>query len=139
MPIYEYACEHCHSTIEIFQKMNEAPIEVCPECEATGLKKWVSAPAFRLNGKGWYETDFKGEGDTKRNLVTQESEPVSTSKAEANASVASDSGKDTASGKDSVKKETPKASSQEIASESKASAVTTPKTPTPPSTTAKEA
>jgi hypothetical protein len=29
----------------------------------------MTAPAFRLKGAGWYETDFKKDGDTKRNLV----------------------------------------------------------------------
>ena len=29
----------------------------------------MSAPAFRLKGGGWYETDFKGDGEKKRNLV----------------------------------------------------------------------
>jgi hypothetical protein len=29
----------------------------------------VTAPAFRLAGSGWYETDFKKEGDRKRNLA----------------------------------------------------------------------
>jgi hypothetical protein len=29
----------------------------------------LSAPQFRLAGGGWYETDFKKDGDKKRNLV----------------------------------------------------------------------
>jgi hypothetical protein len=29
----------------------------------------MSAPVFRLKGGGWYETDFKGEQDNKRNLA----------------------------------------------------------------------
>jgi hypothetical protein len=28
----------------------------------------MSAPAFRLKGGGWYETDFKSDQDRKRNL-----------------------------------------------------------------------
>ena len=32
-------------------------------------RRRVSAPSFRLAGSGWYETDFKKEGDKKRNLV----------------------------------------------------------------------
>ena len=26
-------------------------------------------PSFRLSGSGWYETDFKKDGDKKRNLA----------------------------------------------------------------------
>ena len=37
----------------------------CPEKASS--KKVVSAPSFRLGGKGWYETDFKT--GSKKNLV----------------------------------------------------------------------
>ena len=33
-------------------------------------KKVISAPSFRLSGKGWYETDFKT--GSKKNLVQSE-------------------------------------------------------------------
>jgi hypothetical protein len=29
----------------------------------------LTAPQFRLAGSGWYETDFKKDGDRKRNLA----------------------------------------------------------------------
>src|SRR5262249_40003218 len=38
------------------------------------LKKLVSAPIFRLKGGGWYETDFKGDQENRRNLVGAEKE-----------------------------------------------------------------
>jgi predicted nucleic acid-binding Zn ribbon protein len=41
----------------------------CPECGPATLTRALSAPSFRLSGSGWYETDFKKDGDTKRNLV----------------------------------------------------------------------
>ena len=33
------------------------------------LTRLMSAPVFRLKGGGWYETDFKGDGDNKKNLA----------------------------------------------------------------------
>jgi hypothetical protein len=33
------------------------------------VQRRVSAPSFRLAGGGWYETDFKKDGDKKRNLA----------------------------------------------------------------------
>ena len=66
MPIYEYACDQCGHVFDVLQKMSEDPLKFCPECGADGLRKLLSAPAFRLKGGGWYETDFK-TGD-KRNL-----------------------------------------------------------------------
>jgi putative FmdB family regulatory protein len=66
MPIYEYQCEACGHVFDSLQKISEAPLTRCPDCGAEALKKLVSAPAFRLKGSGWYETDFK-TGD-KKNL-----------------------------------------------------------------------
>lgn len=66
MPIYEYQCAACGHVFDALQKMSDEPLRDCPECEAPELKKALSAPRFRLKGKGWYETDFK-TGD-KKNL-----------------------------------------------------------------------
>ena len=64
MPIYEYSCQDCGHSLEAIQKLADAPLTECPECGKAALKKQVSAPAFRLSGGGWYETDFK-TGDKK--------------------------------------------------------------------------
>src|SRR6478735_6283408 len=67
MPIYEYQCAACHHALETIQKFSDAPLTDCPACHKSGLKKLLSAPAFRLNGAGWYETDFKT--GKKKNLT----------------------------------------------------------------------
>ncbi len=59
MPIYEYQCGACGHTLETLQKISDSPLTRCPECGEDALKKLISAPAFRLKGTGWYETDFK--------------------------------------------------------------------------------
>lgn len=59
MPIYEYQCERCGASHEAIQKLSDAPLVDCPACGAAALRRKVSAPAFRLKGGGWYETDFK--------------------------------------------------------------------------------
>jgi putative FmdB family regulatory protein len=59
VPIYEYQCEHCEHKMEAIQKISDAPLKACPECEQETLRKLVSAAAFKLTGAGWYETDFK--------------------------------------------------------------------------------
>ena len=64
MPIYEYSCQECGYSLEAIQKLADAPLTDCPECGKAALKKQISAPAFRLSGGGWYETDFK-TGDKK--------------------------------------------------------------------------
>jgi putative FmdB family regulatory protein len=69
MPIYEYRCAACGHELDALQKISDAPLRKCPECGKSMLKRLVSAPSFRLKGSGWYETDFKNNGEKKRNLV----------------------------------------------------------------------
>src|SRR5512147_1910086 len=78
MPIYEYRCAACGHYLDALQKMSDAPLRKCPECGKSQLRRLVSAPQFRLKGSGWYETDFKGDKEKKRNLVekAESSEPV---------------------------------------------------------------
>ena len=78
MPFYEYECENCKFYTELLQKVTDAPLKKCPSCGKSTMKKLVSAPVFRLKGGGWYETDFKGDKENKRNLaVEKESESTS--------------------------------------------------------------
>ncbi|MEM7612145.1 MAG: zinc ribbon domain-containing protein [Pseudomonadota bacterium] len=73
MPIYEYACQECGHTLDALQKIADEPLRDCPACKAPALKRKISAPNFRLKGQGWYETDFKKDGDKKRNLAESDS------------------------------------------------------------------
>ena len=84
MPFYEYECEACKFYSEVMQKITDAPLTKCPSCGKNRLKKLVSAPVFRLKGGGWYETDFKGDQEKKRNLAgAEKEEPKAESKPEA--------------------------------------------------------
>ena len=67
MPIYGYACGSCGHALDALQKVSEEPLVDCPECGDAALQRQLSAPRFRLKGKGWYETDFKS--DNQRNLA----------------------------------------------------------------------
>ena len=59
MPVYEYQCSGCGHIEEVFQKISESPLEVCPKCNGN-LKKIVSQSTFHLKGSGWYVTDYGG-------------------------------------------------------------------------------
>ena len=69
MPIYEYRCQACGHTLDALQKVSDEPLADCPSCSESALKRLISAPAFRLKGSGWYETDFKSDKEKKRNLA----------------------------------------------------------------------
>ena len=79
MPIYEYVCNDCGHEIEKLQKMSDAPLRDCPDCDNPSLKKIISAPGFRLSGSGWYETDFKS--DKQKNLSKADSSDKGTASA----------------------------------------------------------
>jgi putative FmdB family regulatory protein len=69
MPFYEYQCRSCGHELEAMQKVSDSPLKKCPECGKSQLTRLMSAPVFRLKGGGWYETDFKGDKDSQRNLA----------------------------------------------------------------------
>ncbi|GAB3508600.1 FmdB family zinc ribbon protein [Pseudoxanthomonas daejeonensis] len=70
MPIYAFQCDACGHSFDRLQKLSDADPDTCPSCGAAGaIRRQLTAPSFRLAGGGWYETDFKKDGDRKRNLV----------------------------------------------------------------------
>lgn len=75
MPIYAFACDACGHQFDRLQKLADKDPEFCPECGKKALRRQVTAPYFRLAGTGWYETDFKKEGDVKRNLAGDKGAP----------------------------------------------------------------
>ncbi len=103
MPFYEYECPHCGYDEEVLQKITDKPLTKCPSCGKKGLKKLMSAPVFRLKGSGWYETDFKGDKEKKRNLAGQDKDE---SKAEPKADVKADTAKSDSAKSDSAKSDT---------------------------------
>ncbi|NYF20412.1 putative FmdB family regulatory protein [Xanthomonas sp. JAI131] len=69
MPIYAFQCAECGHSFDRLQKLSDPDPDACPSCGAPAVKRQLTAPSFRLSGSGWYETDFKKEGDKKRNLA----------------------------------------------------------------------
>jgi putative FmdB family regulatory protein len=82
MPFYEYQCAACGHHHEELQKVTDRVLRKCPACGRPALKRLVSAPVFRLKGGGWYETDFKGDQEAKRNLAGEKEPPAEKTKEE---------------------------------------------------------
>ncbi len=86
MPIYAFACDACGHAFDRLQKLSDPDPDACPACGKPAVKRQLTAPSFRLAGGGWYETDFKKDGDKKRNLAgdaggsggTTEAKPAAT-------------------------------------------------------------
>lgn len=75
MPVYEYQCSGCGHLEEVFQKISESPLEVCPRCNGK-LKKIISQSTFHLRGSGWYVTDYGGAkaGSKPKEQLSEKSE-----------------------------------------------------------------
>lgn len=88
MPIYEFECSACGERFDRLQKLSDPDPDACPNCGATGVRRRLTAPAFRLAGSGWYETDFKKDAEKKRNLADKGEAPKPESKSDAGAAAA---------------------------------------------------
>jgi putative FmdB family regulatory protein len=70
MPIYVFRCDACGEQFDRLQKLSDPDPDTCPHCgKQHTVRRQVTAPAFRLAGSGWYETDFKSDKEKKRNLA----------------------------------------------------------------------
>jgi putative FmdB family regulatory protein len=70
MPTYDYQCEKCHKTFEMYQSMKDNALSVCPK-EHCQRKTWGKGKVRRLvgtgaglifKGSGFYITDYRSEG-----------------------------------------------------------------------------
>ena len=76
MPIYVFRCSDCGEKFERLQKLSDSDPDVCPHCgKHDTVQRQVTAPAFRLSGSGWYETDFKSDKEKKHNLAGDAAKP----------------------------------------------------------------
>ena len=63
MPIYEYRCDTCGHTFDVFQKFSDAPVETCEVCGGH-VTKVLHPAAIHFKGSGFYTTDY-GRGSSK--------------------------------------------------------------------------
>ena len=83
MPTYDYRCDLCEKTFEIFQSMNDPKLTICPEEDCSGeVKRLIGTGAGLIfKGSGFYETDYrsdsykKAEAKEKPSKKTEKSAP----------------------------------------------------------------
>lgn len=61
MPTYEYRCDVCGATYELFQKMSDPPLETCEACGGS-VRKVLYPVAIHFKGSGFYTTDYGRSG-----------------------------------------------------------------------------
>ena len=59
MPTYDYECEKCNQTFEVFQKMTDEKLKECPTCGGSVTRLIGTGAGLVFKGSGFYETDFK--------------------------------------------------------------------------------
>lgn len=66
MPLYEYQCTECGVRFERHQSFKDEPITTCPECGGE-VRRLIGPVGIVFKGKGFYITDHKGSGGSKKN------------------------------------------------------------------------
>jgi putative FmdB family regulatory protein len=79
MPTYDYQCESCGTTVEVFHRIEEPAPATCEACGAEGGMRKLISPGSGLifRGSGFYITDYKNKrpaGKEKDNSQAKESE-----------------------------------------------------------------
>jgi putative FmdB family regulatory protein len=64
VPTYDYECEQCHRTYEVWQRISAPPLETCQYCGGA-VRRLLAAAPFILKGSGWYVTDYPSEARKK--------------------------------------------------------------------------
>ena len=87
MPTYEYECDACGHSFELFQQMSESPKRKCPACARLKLRRLLgTGAAVIFKGSGFYQTDYrskefrekaKAEKSSAKKASSSESTPAS--------------------------------------------------------------
>lgn len=74
MPTYAYRCKSCGHEYEKLQKITDASRAKCPQCGKRGERVISGGAGIVFKGSGFYETDYKRAGDSKKDTKTSETE-----------------------------------------------------------------
>jgi len=62
MPTYDYECDACDHTFEMFQSITAGHIRKCPECGKLKVKRLIGAGSTIIfKGSGFYQTDYRSK------------------------------------------------------------------------------
>ena len=96
MPTYDYRCDTCEHTFELFQSFAEDPLSTCTieVCNGPGngtVRKIFSAPGISFKGSGFYKNDSRSKSTSSSSSSSSESKSKSKSKSTSSDSSVSDS------------------------------------------------
>ena len=103
MPTYEYACRTCGQHLEVFLRISDEPLSVCPHCGGE-LRKVFHPAGILLKGSGFYKTDNRKKTSSS-DSSSGSSSSGSSSGSGSSSDSSSSSSKDSASGSSAGTKE----------------------------------
>ena len=66
MPTYDYECDSCTHSFELFQSISEPLKKKCPECGKMKLRRlFGTGAALLFKGSGFYQTDYRSDSYKK--------------------------------------------------------------------------
>ena len=66
MPTYDYECNACGHTFELFQSINDSLKRKCPACSKFKLRRLIgTGAAIVFKGSGFYQTDYRSDSYKK--------------------------------------------------------------------------
>ena len=110
MPTYDYICDACQYTFELFQGIHDSVKRKCPKCSKPKLRRLIGAGGgIHFKGSGFYITDNRSDSYKKgadKDKPPSESKAESKSEGKSDAKSASDSKPSSSGGKSEKKKPT---------------------------------
>lgn len=78
MPTYDYECDACGHTMEVFQGINDKVLTKCPKCGKKKLRRlFGTGAAIVFKGSGFYQTDYRSESYKKGEKAAKEAKSES--------------------------------------------------------------
>lgn len=112
MPTYEYKCKECSHQFEIWQKMIDEPLTICPKCGGV-IRRLLFPAGVVFKGSGFYKTDHANGSAAAENGHASKSNGAEQTKAGETAAASSSESKGSSEASGS------KASEHKVASETK--------------------
>jgi putative FmdB family regulatory protein len=90
MPTYDYECDACGHSFELFQSISEPVKKKCPECGKPKLRRLIgTGAAVVFKGSGFYQTDYRSDSYKK---AAEKDKPSGDSKGESKSEKAESTG-----------------------------------------------